>query len=125
MKKLINTVCLLGIVGITLMYILMLTSCTPEDSRSGHKINASLKWRCYTIKDHRLLFVENLDSLAVRSGDTVNCQFEEGIDKYWITNTGLKLQDTLYLKTYVNGSDTTKVLFQMLNVVLDERVRNY
>jgi hypothetical protein len=95
-----------------------LTAC---ESKSGN-IQPTLKWRAHTLKDHKLVFVENTDSLAVLPGDTVYCVAYEDAP-YTITNTHYTFADTIdYIPVIDSLKDTTYMKVDRVTVVLANRI---
>jgi hypothetical protein len=97
-----------------------LTAC---ESKSGN-IQPTLKWRAYTLKDHKLVFVENTDSLSVLTGDTVTCiAFDDS--PYEITNEHQKYDDGVDYIPVIDstGQDTLECLrIERITVVLANRI---
>lgn len=121
MKKLINYLCLLGIVGIVLMYVFMLSSC--ESNSSGKRYGGSITWRARSIKQHKLIIVENKDSLPIRSGDTVVVMNSDAHPfQFYIVNLPSSLADSVYLDVYIDGEDTVNCKWNTYNVVLTQRI---
>ena len=94
--------------------IASLSSCTRvADERPTRK---PLKWRARVLKNNKVLFVQNIDSLGVLAGDTVLVNYNEEGSIYYISNFGGNVSDTAYFDQL---SDSTYYRYEAINVVLE------
>lgn len=98
--------------------IASLSSCT----RVARENRTTNQWRGRIVKNNRLLFVVNTDSLPVMQGDTVTVYLNEQTDTYYIANNPIGACDTSTLEMYVDNQDTTYTRFEAWNVILERRV---
>lgn len=99
--------------------IASMSSCTrmADDNRK-----VTNQWRGRIVKNNRLLFVVNTDSLPVMQGDTVTVYLNERTDTYYIANNPIGACDTSTLEMYVDNQDTTYTRFEAWNVILERRI---
>ncbi len=98
---------------IVLVALLSTSSCTRvADDNPGRP----LKWRAHAVKNNRIVFVTNPDSLGVLAGDTVLINYNEQDYSYYITNCGYEVPDTCYLDQL---ADSSFYHYEALNVVLE------
>jgi hypothetical protein len=122
MKKIIDYLIMLFAAATLAMYVFMLSSCETAESSGQKQIN-SIQWRAYTLQNHKLIVVENVDSLPLLRGDTVTVIAEsDKIYGYYIANTSSFYDDTCYTDVYINNNDTTYSRFECCTVVLDQRL---
>ena len=90
----------------------------PEESKS-------IKWRAKSIKFNKLMYAFNIDSLPVKSGDTVLLNYNSESLGYYIANVAYPVRDTAYLDTYVDSNGVEQSYhYEAINVVLlDNSVR--
>jgi len=74
------------------------------------------KWRAHSVKNNRIVFVENIDSLGVLAGDTVLVNYNEQNYTYYISNCGYEVKDTSYLDQL---ADSSYYHYEAINVVLE------
>ena len=104
---------------IVLVALLSLSSCDriADDNRK-----VTNQWRGRIVKNNKLLFVVNTDSLPVMQGDTVTVYLNEHSNTYYIDNNPIGAADTSTLEMYVDNQDTTYSRFEAWNVVLERRI---
>lgn len=103
---------------IVLGALLSTSSCTrvaDDDTRVTNE------WRGRILKNNRLIFVHNTDSLPVLMGDTVTVYLNEQANIYYISNNPIGACDTSTLEMYVDKQDTIYTRFEAWNVVLEKR----
>lgn len=94
--------------------IASMSSCTRmADERPTRR---PLKWRARALKNNKVLFVQNIDSLGVLAGDTVLVNYNEDASIYYISNFGGSVSDTAYFDAL---TDSTFYRYEALNVVLE------
>ena len=96
--------------------ILLLSSCIKN-------LKPTNTWRGTILKNNKLIFVENSDSLSVMVGDTVTVFYSNECDNYYISNTTSKACDTATFERNIFSSDTTKFRFEAWNVRLEENIQ--
>jgi hypothetical protein len=99
---------------IMLVALLSLSSCDRVADRDNP--GRPLKWRAHSVKNNRIVFVENTDSLGVLAGDTVLVNYNEQDYTYYIANCGYEVKDTSYLSAL---PDSTLYHYEAINVVLE------
>lgn len=104
---------------IVLGALLSTSSCTRIADGDRRVTN---EWRARILKNNRLIFVHNTDSLPVLMGDTVTVYLNEQTNTYYISNNPIGACDTSTLEMYVDKQDTIYTRFEAWNVVLEKRV---
>lgn len=99
---------------IVLVAIASLSSCTRV--ADGNNQRRPLKWRAHAIKNNRILFVQNIDSLGVLAGDTVLVNYNEESMIYYISNFPHSISDTSYIDQL---NDSSYYRYEAINVVLE------
>ena len=99
--------------------IASMSSCTRMADSDRRTTN---QWRGRIIKNNRLLFVTNTDSLPVLMGDTVTVYLNERSNTYYISNNPIGACDTSTIEMFVDNQDTIYSKFEAWNVVLEKRV---
>lgn len=98
--------------------IASLSSCT----RVAGENRATNQWRGRIVKNNRLIFVMNTDSLPVLMGDTVTVFLNQSTNEYYISNNPIGACDTSTVEMYVDNQDTTYTRFEAWNVILERRI---
>lgn len=99
---------------IMLVALLSLSSCDRVADRNNP--GRPLKWRARALTSNRIVFVKNMDSLGVMSGDTVLVNYNEQDYTYYIANCAYNVADTSYLDQL---ADSSFYHYEALNVVLE------
>jgi len=108
------------IIASTLLIGAIFTSSCERVADRNRKVTNT--WRAKIITNGKLLFVENIDSLPVRLGDTVSVFYNEDYDNYYILNSAAPACDTASVEMFVDGVDTNYIRFEGWNVVLTQRM---
>jgi hypothetical protein len=112
-KAIIFTIIVIGVIA-------SMSSCERVADSNRKTTNT---WRAEILKNGRLLFVENVDSLPVLAGDTVTVFYDEPQDMYYISNNPIGACDTTTVEQYIDvNNDTLYTRFEAWNVVLRQRV---
>jgi hypothetical protein len=104
---------------IVLRALVFLSSCS-RIADGDRKITN--QWRGRIVKNNRLIFVTNTDSLPVLTGDTVTVYLNENTNTYYISNNPIGAADTSTVEMYVDNQDTIYSRFEAWNVVLERRI---
>lgn len=116
------TLSLIKAAVITLIVLVALLSLSSCERVGGDNRKVTNQWRGRIIKNNRLLFVVNTDSLPVMQGDTVTVYLNERSNTYYISNNPIGAADTSTLEMYVDNQDTIYSRFEAWNVVLERRI---
>lgn len=108
-----------NILYLSLIAILAI-SCQSESIK---KMSQSTTWRAHNILNGHLIIVENDLRLPLKAGDTVcvgNSHTHNS--EFTIINTGQAGLDTVQFDMYVADGDTTFIMWECHNVVLEQKV---
>lgn len=98
--------------------IILLNSCEKKISKHI-RINA---WQGVVLKNNKIIYVNNVDSVVINKGDTVTVFFDEDSNNYYISDSKTEACDTSTTEFYYKGDDTIQFHFEAWNVRLEERV---
>tara|TARA_R110000868_G_scaffold37331_1_gene132224 strand:- start:3682 stop:4020 length:339 start_codon:yes stop_codon:yes gene_type:complete len=107
-------------IPLLLLIAILAVSCQSE---SGKKMSHSTTWRAHNILNGHLVIVENDLRLPLLAGDTVCVgNSNTNSNEFNILNVAQLGIDTVQYDMYVANGDTTFVMWECHNVVLEQKI---